>query len=134
MPEEEPVPEPELEPEPEPEEDPKTEEEPVEGPEEEYDGEHEDNNIGEENKNNEEMLITSLPSNESQLARVKFTGKGTEVECKVCLVNYTETDTIIYLPCLHFYHEKCILDWFERLEVKLVSPVCPICLKQTFNY
>eukprot|EP00826_Nyctotherus_ovalis_P014049 TRINITY_DN1387_c0_g2_i4.p1 TRINITY_DN1387_c0_g2~~TRINITY_DN1387_c0_g2_i4.p1 ORF type:complete len:151 (+),score=44.66 TRINITY_DN1387_c0_g2_i4:241-693(+) len=85
-------------------------------------------------QNEQEALMTAPPTNESQLARSKYTGKGTEVECKICLVNYTEQDTLVYLPCMHFYHEECILDWFGRLEMKLVSPSCPICLKQTFNY
>lgn len=79
-----------------------------------------------------EQIISDLPTNESQLLRVKYTGRGTEVECKICLVNYNESDTVIYLPCLHFYHENCILDWYQRLELRLVVPTCPVCQKQSY--
>eukprot|EP00826_Nyctotherus_ovalis_P045176 TRINITY_DN4968_c0_g1_i11.p2 TRINITY_DN4968_c0_g1~~TRINITY_DN4968_c0_g1_i11.p2 ORF type:complete len:120 (-),score=25.35 TRINITY_DN4968_c0_g1_i11:160-519(-) len=82
----------------------------------------------------EESVVAVLPTNESQLARVKYTGKGTEVECKICLVNYTEADTLVYLPCMHFYHEHCILDWFTRLQVKLISSTCPVCSESSFSY
>ena len=74
-----------------------------------------------------------LPSNEGQLIRSSYTGKGTECTCRICLVDYTEKDTLVYLPCLHCYHEKCITDWFQRVEITLASPTCPICQKQVFK-
>lgn len=81
----------------------------------------------------EESVVATLPTNESQLARAKYTGKGEEVECKICLESYTEADTLVYLPCMHCYHEHCILDWFARVQVKLVSPTCPVCGERSFN-
>ena len=79
------------------------------------------------------VSIIDLPSNESQLTRAAFTGKGGEKTCKICYVDYKLDDTLIYLPCLNVYHEGCILDWINRVFAQEGIPTCPICQKQMFN-
>lgn len=90
--------------------------------------------MSEEPEPGKKLSISELPTNQSQLTRAKYDSKGTEIECRICLEDYKKEDTLVYLPCAHFYHEHCITDWFDRLEVKFVSPVCPVCLERVFNY
>lgn len=90
--------------------------------------------MNEETDRNKELPINGLPTNQSQLTRAKYDCKGADIECRICLEDYKKEDTVIYLPCAHYYHENCITDWFDRLEVKFISPVCPVCLEKVFNY
>ena len=41
--------------------------------------------------------------------------------CIICLETFRLREKYILLPCIHYYHEKCIKRWFER------SNKCPIC-------
>ena len=42
-------------------------------------------------------------------------------KCTICLENFNKNDNIIHLPCIHFFHEVCIKNWFQR------QNFCPIC-------
>ena len=44
--------------------------------------------------------------------------------CPICLDNYKIDDKIIYLPCFHLYHSKCIKKWLK------CSKNCPLCKKE----
>ena len=45
-----------------------------------------------------------------------------EEECSICRSNWNLKDNdVIRLSCNHFFHKKCILEWFENNES------CPIC-------
>ena len=41
--------------------------------------------------------------------------------CIICLEDFKVNDTVIYLPCLHFFHRNCITQWIEE------KAVCPLC-------
>jgi len=43
--------------------------------------------------------------------------------CPICLDNYNIGDKIVYLPCFHLYHSKCIKKWLK------CSKNCPLCKK-----
>lgn len=43
-------------------------------------------------------------------------------ECAICFEDFDAGDTIRYLPCVHFYHAKCVDDWLIR------SFTCPSCM------
>lgn len=43
--------------------------------------------------------------------------------CTVCLLEFEEGDECRYLPCMHFFHRRCIDTWISR------SSLCPICRK-----
>ena len=47
--------------------------------------------------------------------------KGRQKNCSICLENYLVGDKIVYLPCFHFYHTKCIQTWVKS------SDKCPLC-------
>ena len=42
-------------------------------------------------------------------------------KCYICLEDYINGDTVIFLPCFHFFHKNCILNWFE------IKAFCPLC-------
>ncbi|XP_040372280.1 uncharacterized protein LOC121052167 [Rosa chinensis] len=48
---------------------------------------------------------------------------GLETSCAVCLDAFADTKeiTIARLPCLHYYHHHCIVEWLR------INHVCPIC-------
>jgi hypothetical protein len=81
----------------------------------------------------EEVLYEDLPHCSDQLPRVHYTGKGTDVECRICLIDFNDNDSIIYLPCFHFYHDSCILDWINRAEVNIKIPTCPVCQESIYG-
>jgi len=78
-------------------------------------------------------LIITLPADESGLARGEYTGKGAGEECEICCCGYNIKEKVIYLPCVHWYHEKCILDWIHKQQSLKDKPTCPICLKNIFQ-
>ena len=41
--------------------------------------------------------------------------------CPICLNEFKLHEKVILLPCLHFYHKKCIFEWFKR------KRTCPYC-------
>lgn len=48
-------------------------------------------------------------------------------ECAICLedVMNSDNDEIYVLNCNHVYHEKCILEWFQKSK----KFQCPLCLQ-----
>ena len=42
-------------------------------------------------------------------------------KCTICFEIFNKDDNIIYLPCIHIYHEECIKEWFKK------QNFCPIC-------
>lgn len=77
--------------------------------------------------------MDSLPTAESQLSRAQYKSNAAERECRICLQEYVEKESLIYLPCMHSYHEDCILKWFRKLESLSILCTCPACLKQVFK-
>ena len=49
--------------------------------------------------------------------KCKSNGDG----CAICQDVYSFRDQCVYLPCGHFYHDQCILEWFNR------QSTCPCC-------
>ncbi len=47
--------------------------------------------------------------------------KGEQKSCSICLDDFVVGDKIMYLPCFHYYHSKCIEKWMQN------SDKCPLC-------
>ena len=47
--------------------------------------------------------------------------KGEQKKCSICLEDFEVGTKIIYLPCFHYYHAKCIETWVKN------SDKCPLC-------
>jgi len=49
-------------------------------------------------------------------------------KCMICYEQYKEDETVKTLPCFHFYHVKCIGEWFNRNH-----DTCPECRFSIIN-
>ncbi|KAL5012205.1 hypothetical protein ScPMuIL_010756 [Solemya velum] len=45
----------------------------------------------------------------------------TETECRVCLNSFRSSERVRTLPCLHFFHQRCIDKWLK------MNAICPVC-------
>ena len=52
---------------------------------------------------------------------LKELNEGLIKECVICLNQIKIDDTIVILPCKHYYHKECISQWFQK------NKSCPIC-------
>ena len=41
--------------------------------------------------------------------------------CTICLEDFRNNDNVIFLPCFHIFHKKCIFKWIEK------DATCPLC-------
>ncbi|XP_033950592.1 E3 ubiquitin-protein ligase RNF115 isoform X2 [Pseudochaenichthys georgianus] len=66
----------------------------------------------------EKEMISSLPT-------VCISQEQTDcrLECPVCREEYTSGESVRKLPCLHFFHNECIVPWLE------LHDTCPVCRK-----
>jgi hypothetical protein len=44
-----------------------------------------------------------------------------ESKCAICLDDFVYQDSLIHLPCSHFFHDRCIVHW---LQSKIRCPMC----------
>lgn len=51
-----------------------------------------------------------------------FSRNADNDSCRICLGDYCVTEIILRLPCMHFYHKKCIEKWL------VCNNKCPSCL------
>ena len=73
-----------------------------------------DNRIGPIRK----KILDLLPDN-----RIKDINKLNDESkrCIICLDNFKINDNVIYLPCFHIFHKKCIITWMSK------KAICPFC-------
>ena len=64
----------------------------------------------------DKQLITKLPVN-----KIEDTKKLAIQKCMICLELFKNGDNFIILPCMHFFHQECIINWMN------VNNVCPLC-------
>ncbi|KAH7133506.1 hypothetical protein EDB81DRAFT_695013 [Dactylonectria macrodidyma] len=48
-------------------------------------------------------------------------GGDDKVECTICIDEMKEGETVVYLPCNHWFHEACVVLWLKE------HNTCPIC-------
>ncbi len=63
------------------------------------------------------LKLYTLTNNDLELEKYKST-------CHICLDGYKINQTIKKLNCNHFFHSKCIDEWFEY------GKTCPYCKKE----
>jgi hypothetical protein len=54
----------------------------------------------------------------------KQQGKCLDDTCTVCQEEYAGHDTIMQLPCKHWFHQECISTWLHE------SKMCPVCMAE----
>ncbi|XP_070702464.1 E3 ubiquitin-protein ligase RNF115 isoform X2 [Pempheris klunzingeri] len=66
----------------------------------------------------EKEMISSLPT-------VCISQEQTDcrLECPVCREEYSLGESVRKLPCLHYFHNECIVPWLE------LHDTCPVCRK-----
>ena len=47
--------------------------------------------------------------------------------CSICLSQFNNDDDLMILPCMHFFHERCINKWFVK------EKICPFCKMNFFE-
>ena len=85
----------------------------------------EDNNdqpINKNSNNNRAAKIILQNFTEDIITNIKDENENNR--CIICLEDYKINDIIIYLPCIHFFHKKCIAKWIEKT---INCPICPLC-------
>lgn len=79
-------------------------------------------------ENLEDIKIHLNEDEFKKLKNIKITDENInlykESSCNVCLCEYNTDDSLILLPCKHYFHEDCISNWLCKENVK-----CPICRK-----
>ncbi|KAF4403199.1 hypothetical protein G4B88_027970 [Cannabis sativa] len=68
----------------------------------------------------EEADRVKVSNSSAGLEKVKIDELG-ENNCVICLEEMFLGCEAVRLPCFHFYHEDCILNWLEK------SNICPLC-------
>ena len=75
-------------------------------------------NIDFNNMNNENMGNGVEPTilNNLDTAKLKDVSKleDDKKNCIICMEDFKNGDEVIYLPCLHVFHNTCILEWLKR--------------------
>ena len=64
-----------------------------------------------------------IATHENMENNVKNTSIPDINECTICLESYVDGDTVVDLPCMHYFHKGCISSWL------LNSLHCPVCRK-----
>lgn len=54
---------------------------------------------------------------------------GTEV-CTICLEALADGNIVRTLPCMHHFHDQCIMKWVRE---KGMTCTCPVCNNQVFG-
>lgn len=72
--------------------------------------------------------MPAAPQFIQQLYNTKFNPAANQAQetCPICMVDFTETDDIIPLPCdeKHYFHPECIKQWLQK------NNNCPLCKKE----
>ena len=48
--------------------------------------------------------------------------------CSICREQYVKEDKILYLSCTHYFHTKCVIQWF------ITKSTCPTCRIDQTSY
>ncbi|KAI6683030.1 hypothetical protein NL676_028943 [Syzygium grande] len=65
--------------------------------------------------------VLGAASRSSIQALEKVKVGGSEEKCVICLDRVMVGSEAVQMPCLHNYHEECIVNWLQR------SNLCPLC-------
>ncbi|KPM37106.1 hypothetical protein AK830_g9463 [Neonectria ditissima] len=56
-----------------------------------------------------------------KLVNKEMLGSDGKTECTICIDEMKEGETVIFLPCKHWFHEDCVVLWLKE------HNTCPIC-------
>jgi len=56
-----------------------------------------------------------------------FSRKTNHEDCPICLSTFRHRESMITLPCKHYYHAACVTRWLK------VNKTCPVCKYEPFG-
>jgi hypothetical protein len=62
-----------------------------------------------------------FPYDSARYSQQREFGSEDRQECSICLCSYEDAQEILVLPCLHWFHAKCVQQWMEK------HTDCPLC-------
>lgn len=65
--------------------------------------------------------IAALPTRKLAAAQGTDMQLGEQTKCLICLEQFADGDDVKTLPCLHFYHQRCVDQWLRT------DNSCPVC-------
>jgi hypothetical protein len=65
--------------------------------------------------------VNKEKNTKTSIFTIKESQKYEKFKCQICLDKYLTGNKIRLLPCMHYYHKKCVDKWFD------ISLKCPIC-------
>lgn len=68
--------------------------------------------------------LKELPSMSWRDTKVLY--KDDDDVCSLCLDAYEEDDSLVVLPCKHYFHQECVSRWFSTKR-QSKHPTCPKC-------
>lgn len=74
--------------------------------------------------------IAALPTRKLAAAHGTDMQLGEQTKCLICLDHFADGDDVKTLPCLHFYHQRCVDQW---LRMDNSCPVCKTPIGQTMQ-
>ena len=74
---------------------------------------------------NNNHILRQFPENKiKDLSKLNEENK----RCIICLEEYKIDDITLVLPCFHFFHKNCIINWSKK------KAICPLCKLDIKNY
>ena len=80
----------------------------------------------------EDVKIVLKPEALQSIPKIKYDDVKNEISditCTICQCDYEDGETLMKLPCDHFFHETCVSIWLGQQ-----SHVCPICRKEAGDH
>ena len=71
--------------------------------------------------------LNDVPKDCNDLPRTLYCSKGQDNICRICFEVFQDEEILIYLPCIHRFHELCISKWLEN------QAKCPICKRNPYQ-
>nr|CAB3469301.1 unnamed protein product [Digitaria exilis] len=84
--------------------------------------------VGTEDRGLSDELISFLPTWKYKASGSGFFSRKTNSEdCPICLSSFRHRESMITLPCTHYYHAACVTRWLK------VNKICPVCKYEPFG-
>ncbi|KAI4333112.1 hypothetical protein L6164_017959 [Bauhinia variegata] len=84
-----------------------------------FDEDEEDEAVDMDQGQDHDELVPATKASIEQLESLEV--EGEEQKCAICLEDFIVGLRVTRMPCLHLYHENCIVDWLRK------GNSCPLC-------
>lgn len=53
-----------------------------------------------------------------------YNSQTIDTSCPICLENFEEWDSVLFMSCRHVFHKNCIVNWMKD------HSTCPMCVRK----